>query len=104
MNKKEKQTRQENTKFIDLSREQSIELLYNHYKWWLDNNMNCKLINYNNKVVAIQINSPELPFFTLKGHFGVDLDYIIVNNKKKIERAYFNKLQTNKLFNLIINK
>ncbi len=104
MNTIEKLWRQANVKFIDLSREQSIEMLFNHYKYWQDYNMNCKLVNNNNKIVAIQINNPELPFFTLKGDFGQDLDYIVVNNKKKIERAYFNKLQTKKLFNLINNK
>ncbi len=68
--------------------ENSISWLYNHYKYWPDNNSNCILINWRKQIVAIQYNwlkkttqIRSLDCYNLP-------NYILINNKHTIEGVY----------------
>lgn len=74
-------------KMLNLSCEQSLEMLFNHYPYWYDNKSNCVLFNTSNNILWIQYNNlSNTTFLRTDSPFTPKL--IIVNNKKQIKWVY----------------
>jgi hypothetical protein len=71
----------------ELSYVDSIEWLYSHYKYWIDYNSNCILLNTHFDIIAISYNWLK-DFDIIMSDILVNKDYIVFNLNTKIKWNY----------------
>lgn len=86
--------------YFDLSYSLSIEMFFQHYKWWNSYNSNSYLMNSSWHIIALQYNWPEYWWDEIKTTCSPRDSRVVLNKNWSIEGS-FNKTQLPSLISLI---